>query len=98
MLRHLAGLGAMFEQSKRVAIAALTIALLMWLVGWGVVPNVAIKNMEWRRCCLPHVHDHRNCLTAVSTTRNRNAALTLGRQWTQVWQSAEGVIQKIGGW
>jgi predicted small integral membrane protein len=34
MLRHRAGSGATFEQSKRVAIAALTLALLMWLVAF----------------------------------------------------------------
>ena len=34
MLRHRAGPGKTFEQSKRVAIAALTLALLMWLVAF----------------------------------------------------------------
>jgi predicted small integral membrane protein len=34
MLRHRGGRGTTFEQSKRVAIAALTLSLLMWLVAF----------------------------------------------------------------
>jgi len=34
MLRHFSGPGAIFERAKQVAVAALTLALLMWLVAF----------------------------------------------------------------
>jgi len=66
MFRALRGGPPEFHRAKRAAITALALGLMMWLVAFlsvrvRVVPHVAIKDLEWSRRRVPHVHRHQHC-------------------------------------
>lgn len=79
LARSLRGTSQAFNQSKRVAIAALTCAILMWLVAFlsigGVVSDVAVEELEWPGGGFPHVHRHRYRVIVPGPTRKRYPTL-----------------------
>ncbi len=83
LMRALRGSAEAFNQSKRVAIAALACALLMWMVAFlarrrRVVPHVAVENLERRGRRLPRLRRHRYHPPTGGPARHRIATLAPG--------------------
>ena len=82
LLRALRGPVNLFNAGKRMAVMALTLSMLMWLMafsgcGRGVVPDVAVAYLERSGRGFSHVHDCRGRDDAALEAGYRYAGIAL---------------------